>query len=199
MGDLAAARQEHDELTREVRDARYRYYVLSEPSMSDAEFDVRFHRLEALEREHPSLQTPDSPTQQVGAPLDEAFPPFTHLEPMQSLDNAFGEDDLRAWSDRVARGLPDGAVVRWAVELKIDGTAISCVYRGGVLAVGATRGTGAVGETVTQQLLTLDDVPYRLADDDPPAVIEVRGEVYYPIERFERMNAERIERGEARS
>ncbi len=197
MGDLAAARQEHDELTREVRDARYRYYVLSEPSMSDADFDVRFHRLEALEREHPSLQTPDSPTQQVGAPLDEAFPPFTHLEPMQSLDNAFGEDDLRAWSGRVARGLPDGAVVRWAVELKIDGTAISCVYRGGVLAVGATRGTGAVGETVTQQLLTLDDVPYRLADDDPPAVIEVRGEVYYPIERFERMNAERIERGEA--
>jgi DNA ligase (NAD+) len=196
MGDLAAARREHDELAREVREARYRYYVLSEPTMSDADFDVRFRRLEELEREHPQLQTPDSPTQQVGAPIDEAFPPFTHLEPMQSLDNAFGEDDLRAWAERVRRGLPEGTAVRWDVELKIDGTAISCVYREGVLAVGATRGTGAVGETVTQQLLTLDDVPYRLAGDDLPAVIEVRGEVYYPIERFEQMNAERIERGE---
>jgi DNA ligase (NAD+) len=196
MGDLADARREHDELARQVREARYRYYVLSEPTMSDAEFDARFRRLEELEREHPSLQTPDSPTQQVGAPIDEAFPPFTHLEPMQSLDNAFGEDDLRAWADRVRRGLPEGTPVRWDVELKIDGTAISCVYRDGVLAVGATRGTGAVGETVTQQLLTLDDVPYRLAGDDVPAVIEVRGEVYYPIDRFEQMNAERIERGE---
>jgi DNA ligase (NAD+) len=196
MGDLAAARREHDRLAREVREARYRYYVLSEPAMSDADFDQRFRRLEELEREHPELQSPESPTQQVGAPIDEAFPPFTHLEPMQSLDNAFGEGDLRAWAERVRRGLPEGTDVRWDVELKIDGTAISCVYRDGVLAVGATRGTGAVGETVTQQLLTLDDVPYRLADDDPPAVIEVRGEVYYPIERFEQMNAERIERGE---
>jgi DNA ligase (NAD+) len=197
MADIHEARAEHDRLTREVREARYRYYVLSEPTMADAEFDARFRRLEELERSFPELQTPDSPTQQVGAPLDEAFPPFTHLEPMQSLDNVFSEDDLRAWADRVARGLPPGTEVRWACELKIDGTAISCVYRDGVLAVGATRGTGAVGETVTQQLLTLDDVPYRLADDHPPTVIEVRGEVYYPVAKFERMNEERIERGEA--
>ena len=94
------------------------------------------------------------------------------------------------------RGLPEGTPVRWACELKIDGTAINCVYRRGVLAVGATRGTGTVGETVTQQLLTLDDVPYRLADDDPPDVIEIRGEVYYPVAKFNRMNEERIERGE---
>ena len=86
--------------------------------------------------------------------------------------------------------------MRWVCELKIDGTAINCVYRKGVLAVGATRGTGAVGETVTQQLLTLDDVPYRLDDADPPEVIEIRGEVYYPVEKFDRMNEERIERGE---
>ena len=197
MADIHEAQAEHDRLTREVREARYRYYVLSEPTLADAEFDARFRRLEELEREHPVLQTPDSPTQQVGAPLDEAFPPFTHLEPMQSLDNVFSEEDLRAWADRVARGLPPGAVVRWACELKIDGTAISCVYRDGVLSVGATRGTGAVGETVTQQLLTLDDVPYRLTDDHPPTVIEVRGEVYYPVAKFERMNEERIERGEA--
>jgi DNA ligase (NAD+) len=196
MPYLRAARAEHDDLAREVRQARYRYYVLSEPTLSDAEFDRRFRRLEELEREHPELCTPDSPTQQVGAPLDEAFPPFTHLEPMQSLDNVFSEEDLRAWAERVARGLPAGSTITWDCELKIDGTAISCVYRDGVLAVGATRGTGTVGETVTEQLLTLDDVPYRLVDDHPPTVIEVRGEVYYPVERFEAMNAARIERGE---
>jgi DNA ligase (NAD+) len=194
--DLRAAQAEHDALVREVRDARYRYYVLSELPMSDADFDARFARLEALEAAHPSLRTPDSPTQTVGAPLDEAFPPFTHLEPMQSLDNAFDEASLRAWADRVLRGLPAGTTVRWDCELKIDGTAINCVYRNGTLAVGSTRGTGAVGETVTQQLLTLDDVPYRLEDDDPPAVIEVRGEVYYPVDAFHRMNEQRLERGE---
>src|SRR5689334_3098944 len=131
MGDRAVslqdARVEHDQLTREVREARYRYYVLSELPMADADFDARFHRLEELERQHPVLQTPESPTQQAGTVLDEAFPPFTHLEPMQSLDNAFSEAELRAWAERVARGLPAGAEVRWDVELKIDGTAINCV------------------------------------------------------------------------
>jgi DNA ligase (NAD+) len=186
----------YDELVQLVRDARYRYYVLSDLSMSDADFDAALRELEGIEAEHPELRSPDSPTQQVGSPLDEAFPPFEHLEPMASLDNAFGEDDLRAWADRVVRGLPAGTEVRWVCELKIDGTAINCVYRRGRLATGATRGTGTVGETVTQQLLTLDDVPFRLAGDDPPDVIEVRGEVYYPIDAFNRMNDERIERGE---
>jgi DNA ligase (NAD+) len=169
--------------------------------MPDAEFDALLRELEAIEEEHPALRTPGSPTQQVGGPLDDAFPPFTHLEAMQSLDNVFGLDDLRAWADRVVKRLHadadhSGAPIRWACELKIDGTAINCVYRGGVLETGATRGTGAVGETVTPQLLTLDDVPFRLDDPDPPTVIEVRGEVYYPVEKFEKMNEERIERGE---
>src|SRR4029453_12787886 len=124
--------------------------------------------LEEIEERHPRLRTADSPTQQVGAPLDEAFPPFTHLEAMQSLDNVFGEDELKGWAARVEGRLGEGNKPRWCCELKIDGTAINCVYRNGVLAVGATRGTGTVGETVTQQLLTLDDVPYRLKDDDPP-------------------------------
>ncbi len=183
-------------MSRVVRDARYRYYVLSDLAMPDAEFDARLRELEAIEEAFPALRTADSPTQQVGSPLDAAFPPFEHLEAMMSLDNVFSEADLRAWSERVARGLPTGPPIRWSCELKIDGTAISCVYRHGVLAVGATRGTGTVGETVTQQLLTLDDVPYRLADDDPPSVVEIRGEVYYPVEKFNQMNAERIERGE---
>jgi DNA ligase (NAD+) len=124
---LTAARARHDELSRVVRDARYRYYVLSDLAMSDAEFDAHVRELEQLEGEFPELRTPESPTQQVGAPVDEAFPPFEHLEAMQSLDNVFSEADLRAWADRVQRGLPDGQSVRWACELKIDGTAISCV------------------------------------------------------------------------
>ena len=196
LTDLAGARERHDAVSRIVRDARYRYYVLSDLAMPDATFDALLQELGAIEVAHPELRTPDSPTQQVGAPLDEAFPPFEHLEAMMSLDNAFSEDELRGWADRVGRGLPPDSAIRWACELKIDGTAINCVYRDGVLAVGATRGTGAAGETVTQQLLTLDDVPYRLADDHPPTVIEIRGEVYYPVAKFNQMNDERIERGE---
>jgi DNA ligase (NAD+) len=200
IDDLATARARHDEVSRVVRDARYRYYVLSDLAMPDAEFDAHMRELEELEERFPRLRTADSPTRQVGAPLDEAFPPFTHLESMQSLDNVFGEDELKGWAARVEARLGEGAKpLRWACELKIDGTAINCVYRHGVLAVGATRGTGSVGETVTTQLLTLDDVPYRLAtagDDDTPDVIEVRGEVYYPVDKFNRMNEERIERGE---
>ena len=196
LTDLAGARERHDAVSRLVRDARYRYYVLSDLAMPDAGFDALLQELEAIEVAHPELRTPDSPTQQVGSPLDEAFPPFEHLEAMMSLDNAFSEDELRGWADRVGRGLPPDSAIQWACELKIDGTAINCVYRNGVLAVGATRGTGAAGETVTQQLLTLDDVPYRLADDHPPTVIEIRGEVYYPVAKFNQMNDERIERGE---
>jgi DNA ligase (NAD+) len=196
--DLAAARDRHDQLVRVVQDARYRYYVLSDPPMPDAEFDRLYRELEALEADHPSLVRPDSPTQQVGAPRDTAFAEFRHPEPMLSLDNAFSREDLDEWAARVRRGLggPD-ADVRWACELKIDGVAINLVYRDGVLATGATRGDGTVGEDVTPQLLTVDAVPYRLALDDPPTLVEVRGEVYYPLADFEAMNAARIEAGEA--
>ncbi len=190
------ARDRHDELSQLVADGRYRYYVLSEPRFSDAEFDELYRELEALEEAHPSLRTPSSPTQQVGAPLDEAFPPFVHLEPMLSLDNVFSEDELLAWAERVRRGLAAEESVRFVCELKIDGVGINCVYRDGVLAVGATRGDGVVGETVTPQILTLNDVPYRLADREPPEVIEVRGEVYFPLKAFDEMNAERIKQDE---
>src|SRR5688572_5674607 len=114
---LDAARARHDEVSRIVRDARYRYYVLSDLAMPDAAFDALIHELEDLEAAHPELQTPDSPTQQVGSPLDAAFPPFEHLEAMQSLDNVFSDTDLRAWSERALRGLPAGSTVRWACEL----------------------------------------------------------------------------------
>jgi DNA ligase (NAD+) len=197
-GELPAARARHDELTREIRDARYRYYVLSDPPMSDAEFDARFQELLALEAAHPALVTPASPSQQVGAPLDTAFPPFRHPQPMLSLDNAFSRLELDAWAQRVERGLgEDRGEVGYVCELKIDGVAINLVYRDGLLETAATRGDGTVGEDVTAQVLTIGDVPYRLQVDEVPALLEVRGEVYYPLEAFEAMNAARIERGEA--
>jgi DNA ligase (NAD+) len=196
--DLAAARARHDELAREIRDARYRYYVLSDPPMTDAEFDARYRELLELEAAHPSLATSASPSQQVGAPTDAAFPPYRHPQPMLSLDNAFSREELDAWAQRVERGLGEEAGdVGYVCELKIDGVAINLVYRGGLLETAATRGDGTVGEDVTAQVLTIEDVPYRLQADEVPDLLEVRGEVYYPLEAFEAMNAARIERGEA--
>jgi len=192
----AAARARHDELARTIRDARYRYYVLSEPPMSDAAFDALLRELEGLEAEHPDLRTPSSPTQQVGAPLDAAFAPLRHLEPMGSLDNAFDRAEVEAWAERVRRGLGTDAPVRYSCERKIDGVAIDLVYRDGVLATAATRGDGAVGEDVTAQVLTIADVPYRLALEPAPALLEVRGEVHLPLAAFAAMNAARIEAGE---
>jgi DNA ligase (NAD+) len=195
--DPAAARDRHDDLSRTIADARYRYYVLSDPPMPDAEFDRLLRELEAIEAAHPSLVTPDSPTQRVGAPVDAAFPPFRHLQPMLSLDNAFSREELTGWAERVARGLgEDAEAVRYVCELKIDGVGINLVYRDGRLSVAATRGDGTTGEDVTRQMLTLETVPYRLTGD-VPEVVEVRGEVYYPVADFEAMNASRIEAGEA--
>ncbi|MEX2549273.1 MAG: NAD-dependent DNA ligase LigA [Nitriliruptoraceae bacterium] len=192
------ARTRHDELSRTIRDARYRYYVLSDPRLADAEFDALLGELEAIEEAHPDLRTATSPTQQVGAPVDTAFPPVEHPEPMLSLDNAFSRDELEAWTARVERGLGDDAgAVHYGCELKIDGVAIDLVYRDGVLTSAATRGDGTVGEDVTPQVSTIEGVPYRLELDPPPALLEVRGEVYYPLEAFEEMNEDRIERGEA--
>ncbi len=194
----ADARRRHDELARVIRDARYRYYVLSEPPMADAAFDAALRELEELEALHPELATDVSPTRQVGAPIDSAFAPVQHLQPMLSLDNAFDREEVEAWAARVRRGLgADTTPVRYVCERKIDGVAIDLVYRDGVLAVAATRGDGTTGEDVTAQVLTMGDVPYRLAVEDPPAVVEVRGEVHLPLAAFERMNAARIEAGEA--
>jgi len=201
-------RRRHDELSRTLRDARYRYYVLSDPSMSDAAFDAAFRELEELEAVHPDLADDMSPTRQVGAPVDTAFPPVRHLTPMLSLDNAFDREEIVAWVARVQRGLrqqegtgrsatDEQIDVRFVCERKIDGVAIDLVYRRGVLAGAATRGDGTTGEDVTAQVLTMADVPYRLDVDDPPAVVEVRGEVHLPLAAFTRMNAARIEAGEA--
>jgi DNA ligase (NAD+) len=195
--DLDVARARHDELTRTIRDARYRYYVLSDPPMTDAEFDARFNELLALEEVHPNLVTASSPSQLVGAPLDTAFPPARHPQPMLSLDNAFSREELEGWAERVTRRLGEDAdEVAFVCELKIDGVAIDLLYRDGVLERAATRGDGVTGEDVTPQVATIDDVPYRLQVDDPPTLLEVRGEVYYPLDAFDAMNAARIDRGE---
>ncbi len=196
--EVQAARRRHDELARTIREARYRYYVLSEPSMSDAAFDAALRELEDLEARHPELAGDGSPTRQVGAPVDTAFAPVEHLMPMLSLDNAFDREEVEAWAARVRRGLGEDSVpVRYVCERKIDGVAIDLVYRDGVLAVAATRGDGTTGEDVTAQVLTIADVPYRLDMAAPPTLLEVRGEVHLPLEAFRRMNAARIEAGEA--
>ncbi|MDQ3931388.1 MAG: NAD-dependent DNA ligase LigA, partial [Actinomycetota bacterium] len=192
---LEEARLRHDELARKIHEANYRYYVLSDPALTDARYDELLRELAALEESYPELRTPSSPTQQVGTPRDTAFAEHRHLEQMLSLDNVFHVDELVAWSQRVERGL--GRFPRCVCELKADGVAISLTYRHGVLAVAATRGDGVIGEDVTHQVRTIRNIPYRLSLPFPPTVVEIRGEVYFPLASFEHMNAERIARGEA--
>jgi len=175
------------------------YYDLDQPEISDAEYDGLFRELQTLEEEHPELRAPDSPTQRVGGRPLERFEQVRHLEPMLSLANARSAEELRAWDARnrrllEARGLDD-VPVRYVVEPKIDGLAISLTYRDGVFAVGATRGNGTVGEDVTANLKTVRAVPLRLREDPPPPVVEVRGEVYLPLAAFARLNEARAADG----
>jgi DNA ligase (NAD+) len=177
----------------------YLYNVLDRPEIDDAEYDALFRELQTLEEEHPELVTPDSPTQRVGAPPLEGFTQYRHLEPLLSLANARNEEELLAWDQRnrrllEARGLADTRL-RYVVEPKIDGLAISLTYRDGVFSVGATRGNGEVGEDVTPNLRTIGSVPLRLRVPDPPPVVEVRGEVYLRLAAFRRLNEARLEAG----
>jgi len=165
--------------------------------MSDAEYDRLFRELQAIEREHPELQTGDSPTLRVGAPPQSAFPKHSHAVPMLSLGNAFTDDELREWEERLIRIAGDD--VRrsgYSAELKIDGAAVSLTYVDGVLVTGATRGNGLIGEDVTPNLRTVRGVPLRLRGAKVPARVEVRGEIYYPFDLFEQMNEELVQRGE---
>jgi len=184
-----AAREEHSALSEQVEDARWRYYVLDEPTLSDADFDQRMRRLEELEEQFPELRTPDSPTQKVGGAVSTEFTAVDHLEPMMSLDNAFSFEELETWRGRLARdGVADPAML---CELKVDGLAINLLYEQGRLVRAATRGDGRTGEDVTPNVRTIDNVPDRLTgtDDYPvPALVEVRGEVFLPVEAFERLN-----------
>jgi DNA ligase (NAD+) len=185
------------ELRALLQQASHDYYVLDRPTLPDAEYDRAFRELQELERAHPALRTPDSPTMRVGAEPASALAKHTHVVPMISLGNAFTEEELTGWEERIARLVGDDARrAGYVAELKIDGAAVSLTYHEGVLTVGATRGNGVVGEDVTANLRTLRDVPLRLRGDDVPSLLEIRGEVYMPFKGFEKMNEERVAAGE---
>jgi DNA ligase (NAD+) len=184
------------ELRRILTRAIHAYYVLDAPEMSDAEYDRLFGELVALEAAAPELRTPDSPTLRVGAEPATSLAKHRHLAPMLSLANAFSDEDLDAWEERNARIAPDVVTAGYTLEVKIDGAAVNLTYREGVLAVGATRGNGVVGEIVTANLRTVPDVPLRLEGTGWPALVEVRGEVYMPRRTFEALNMKREAAGE---
>ena len=182
------------ELREQINHHNYRYYVLDDTEVNDSEYDRLMVELRGLEEEHPSLVTAESPTQRVGANPADGFEQVQHRLPMLSLGNAFNEEDLQAWYRRI-KGLLDDADFNLVCELKIDGLAVSLTYQDGVLVQGATRGNGTTGEDVTQNLRTIRSIPMSLIGEPPP-YLEVRGEVYLPIEEFKRLNVEREKLGE---
>ena len=192
----AELRQEHRILAEEIEDARWRYYVRDDPTLSDAEFDTKMRRLEELEDEVPDLRTPDSPTQKVGGAVSTEFTAVDHLERMESLDNAFSYEELETWAARLRRdGIVDPA---YLCELKVDGLAINLLYEDGRLVRALTRGDGRTGEDVTPNVKTIDSVPHRLKATRKfpvPKLIEVRGEVFLPVAAFERLNASMADAG----
>ena len=192
--ELAAAKVRVEELREQLNEHSYRYYVLDDPVVSDAEYDELMRELRELEDRFPELITPDSPTQRVGITPADLFAPVQHRAPMLSLDNAFSEAELKAWATRVERAV--GTSARYSCELKIDGVAVALTYEDGVLVQGATRGDGRTGEDITANVRTVRSVPQRLRTKQPPKLLEVRGEVYFPVEAFERLNEQLTEQGQ---
>ena len=190
----AAARVRVEELRDLINYHDYRYYVLDDPEVTDAEYDELMRELRALEEAFPEFVTPDSPTQRVGGQPSELFAPVRHRMQMLSLDNAFSWEELNAWGKRVERSV--GRQADFVCELKIDGLAVALAYEDGQYRVGATRGDGFVGDDITANIRTIRAVPMKLRVDDPPKVLEVRGEVYLPVKAFEKLNEELLERGE---
>ena len=183
-----------EELRAEIRRHNHHYYILDDPLIDDAGFDRLWRELVDIERNHPQLVTSDSPTQRVGAPASHLFSPVRHLRPLLSLDNAVSEEELRTWEQRLTR-LLGHPPQEYACEPKVDGLAVVLVYRNGILDVAATRGNGEVGEDITANLRTLRSVPLRLLGDDPPRLLEVRGEVFMSLDGFDDMNRQRREAG----
>ena len=188
----AAARRRHADLSLEITEADHRYYILDSPTISDIDYDTKMRELRALEEQYPDLRTPDSPTQTVHGTVSTLFTPVEHLERLLSLDNVFSDEDLGGWADRVARL---GGTGPYLCELKIDGLAINLVYSGGALVKAATRGDGRTGEDVTPNIRTISSIPARLAGSGYPAVLEVRGEVFMPVEAFGKLNESLLDAG----
>jgi len=192
--NLEPIRRQIGQLCQQIRHHEYRYYVLAQPEISDAEYDALLRELEALEERHPRLVTPDSPTQRVGGIPDDAFRPVSHRVPMRSLDNAFSREEILAWHQRVMKGTR-GAQPTFVTEPKIDGVGLALTYRHGLLAQAATRGSGEVGEEVTANAKTIRAIPLRLRGD-APRLLEVRGEVYMTINAFQLYNKRAADMGE---
>jgi DNA ligase (NAD+) len=179
----------------QIEEYNYQYYVLDDPTVPDAEYDRLMKELQKIELEHPELISIDSPTQKVGGKLDTAFQPITHITPMLSLDNVFSEDEFAAFNQRLFNRLDDDSVLDFTCEPKLDGLAISIVYRNGILQTAATRGDGKTGEDVTQNIRTIKSIPLKLRGDFPE-LLDVRGEVFMPKAVFERINQLALENNE---
>jgi DNA ligase (NAD+) len=190
----ADARRRHADLSLDITEADHRYYVLDSPTVSDIEYDTKMRELRALEEQYPDLRTPDSPTQTVHGTISTLFTPVEHLERLLSLDNVFSDEDLGSWAERVTRL---GGTGPYLCELKIDGLAIDLVYSGGALVKAATRGDGRSGEDVTPNIRTISSIPARLTGSGHPATLEVRGEVFMPVEAFGKLNESLLDAGKA--
>lgn len=196
MPDTFEAQQQHQELKQQLSYHNYRYYVLDDPIIPDAEYDRLFTQLKALEQQYPHWVSADSPTQRVGeAPLS-AFSQVSHEVPMLSLDNAFSDEELVDFNRRVQDRLKNTEAIEYACEPKLDGIAVSLLYRDGVLERGATRGDGTTGEDITQNVRTIPSIPLRLLGEGYPPILEVRGEIYMPRRGFDELNERARQAGE---
>lgn len=184
------------DLKRQLQKASYAYYVLDNPIMEDSVYDQLYRELLTLETEYPSLITPDSPTQRVGDKLSSQFNSVAHNIPLYSLDNAFNFNELKEWEKRWQRQVEEIPEFQYVCELKIDGSAVALTYENGLLVRGLTRGDGVTGEDITNNLRTIRSIPLRLEMDNPPEVLEVRGEVFLPLEEFKRINEQKEKLGE---
>ncbi|MGA4542760.1 NAD-dependent DNA ligase LigA [Uniformispora flossi] len=198
QGIPAEVRDRAAALAKELEEHRFRYYVKDAPTVSDAEFDTLMRELEGIEERYPELRTPESPTQTVGGAPGGDFESVDHLERMLSLDNAMNEHELDEWVDRLHKDLA-GADFHYLCELKVDGLAVNLLYENGELVRALTRGDGRTGEDITVNVRTIGEIPTRLRDDgghDVPELVEIRGEVFFPIEEFDALNARRVEAGD---
>ncbi|MDX2541822.1 NAD-dependent DNA ligase LigA [Streptomyces sp. WI04-05B] len=191
----AEARDRHAQIAERVEEHRFRYYVNDAPVVSDAEFDKLLRSLEALEEEYPELRTPDSPTQKVSGAYETEFTSVQHRSRMLSLDNAFDDLELAAWAERVHKDV-GASEYHFLCELKVDGLAVNLTYEHGRLTRAATRGDGRTGEDITPNVRTIAEIPDRLTGERVPDLVEIRGEVYFPMEKFEELNARLVEGGD---
>jgi DNA ligase (NAD+) len=188
------ARHRMTELINEIRDHQFKYYVLDQPTVTDAQFDALLRELQTLEEKNPELREPDSPTQHVGGGFSTQFEQRDHIEKMMSLDNVFDADELAQWFDRVEKEISQP---QYLCEVKVDGLAINLTYENGVLVRGLTRGNGVTGEDVTLNVKTIRNLPHQLKAGSAPSLIEVRGEVFFPIQAFNELNESLEEAGKA--